>query len=431
MKVAVIGGGLGGTTAAMALARRGIETHLYEARDLPMDGASRWNEGKLHLGYVFAKDRSLATARVMMEGSCTFFPILREFYGAEVPTRHSPSFVYDVVTSGQLSPDAVLSQFAAIDRLLDEERALCGGYPVPVVPYTQFASPGGRTSAKIQVSLRTTEIAIDISSLADFIRERVGRTGGPLRVFANRAVEAVTRQDNGHYALSAGGELPGDTYTHVINASWQNRLALDRSAAHRLPGDWSHRFKIAIHFRDLPSAESFVPSTGILGEYGDIVGFPDGSLYLSWYPASRLMFSREILPPVVTEPTAAEARQLFDRVIDGAATLWPAVEGLRRYREQATIRGGYIYNRGDTDIDDPASGLHRRCQFGISASGNYVSLDSGKLCTAPLVGLLAAAQVTADWQAPPEIGLDLAHCYHLGAPLPTGEPEQLSYTGAA
>jgi glycerol-3-phosphate dehydrogenase len=50
-KVAVIGGGVVGTAVALALARRGVDTVLLEARDELAGGASGSNSGILHTGF--------------------------------------------------------------------------------------------------------------------------------------------------------------------------------------------------------------------------------------------------------------------------------------------------------------------------------------------------------------------------------------------
>jgi glycine/D-amino acid oxidase-like deaminating enzyme len=60
-RVAVIGAGIMGGATALFLARRGVEVVLFEAAPAPFAGASRWNEGKIHLGFLYAADPSLRT----------------------------------------------------------------------------------------------------------------------------------------------------------------------------------------------------------------------------------------------------------------------------------------------------------------------------------------------------------------------------------
>lgn len=59
MRIAVIGGGLFGATAAIYAARAGHDVHLFEARDGLMQGASATNSARLHRGAHYP--RSVAT----------------------------------------------------------------------------------------------------------------------------------------------------------------------------------------------------------------------------------------------------------------------------------------------------------------------------------------------------------------------------------
>ena len=54
-------------------ARRADRTHghdvdLYDELSQPIRAASYYNEGKVHLGLLYAKDPSLRTARLMLDG---------------------------------------------------------------------------------------------------------------------------------------------------------------------------------------------------------------------------------------------------------------------------------------------------------------------------------------------------------------------------
>lgn len=56
MKVAVVGGGLFGATAAVELARSGANVTLYERHDDLLMGATRANQGRIHRGYHYPRD---------------------------------------------------------------------------------------------------------------------------------------------------------------------------------------------------------------------------------------------------------------------------------------------------------------------------------------------------------------------------------------
>ena len=62
-QVAVLGAGIMGSSAALLLSRRGAAVTLFDAQQRPLAGASRWNEGKIHLGFLYSADPSLRTAQ--------------------------------------------------------------------------------------------------------------------------------------------------------------------------------------------------------------------------------------------------------------------------------------------------------------------------------------------------------------------------------
>jgi len=88
MRVAVLGGGLQGACIAMELASAGISVDLYDKNDRCMSQASAQNEGKIHLGYVFANDRSLRTARTVIKGAVTFASLMRRLRREWYPDVH-------------------------------------------------------------------------------------------------------------------------------------------------------------------------------------------------------------------------------------------------------------------------------------------------------------------------------------------------------
>src|SRR3954452_18870597 len=85
MHVAVLGAGIMGCSLALSLARRGARggarVTLLDAAPQPCAGASRWNEGKIHLGYLYAADPSLTTARLVLEAVLAFKPLTERLIG--------------------------------------------------------------------------------------------------------------------------------------------------------------------------------------------------------------------------------------------------------------------------------------------------------------------------------------------------------------
>ena len=84
--------------------------------------------------------------------------------------------------------------------------------------------------------------------------------------------------------------------------------------------------------------------------------------------------------PRAAQDVTARALCEFDRIVPGlgATTI-------------DTVDAGIITAWGATDIDDPNSGLHQRHEVGPWARDGWISVDTGKLTTAPLFAQRAAA----------------------------------------
>ena len=80
--VAVIGAGLAGSCAALALSRAGMQVVVVERDVRPMNRASLRNEGKIHLGLIYALDRP--TAAQQLAGALSFRRTLRQLVGSRV-----------------------------------------------------------------------------------------------------------------------------------------------------------------------------------------------------------------------------------------------------------------------------------------------------------------------------------------------------------
>ena len=72
MRIAIVGGGAAGVCASLELAARGFAVDLYDENHIPVSRASHNNEGKIHLGYVYANDPMVRTARRLARGAVLF-----------------------------------------------------------------------------------------------------------------------------------------------------------------------------------------------------------------------------------------------------------------------------------------------------------------------------------------------------------------------
>lgn len=376
MTVAVIGGGIQGCTVAMELASRGQEVHMFEASSELMSGASRHSEGKIHLGYVYAAEPSLRTARLMARGALAFGPRLRGWLGPAFDdvTRSTP-FTYAVHADSIVPVDLLEARYRRIAGW-----APAGSGSVRRLRGTELA-PYGPT---VVAGFLTDEVAVDTDQLADLIAKSVIECDR-LSVFTSTTVVSAEADTGAVTVLDEGGDQHAMRYDHVVNCAWAGRLAIDRMVGIDPVAAWTFRMKYFVRAR-LDAQRTPPPSTTVvLGPFGDIVDFGRGETYLSWYPDGCTQRTGNISPPSwPVRPDPPTQRALVDAISRGLTTVVPAIADSVASAHDIDVRGGVIYALGTSDVDDPASRFHSRYEVGITTRQRYHTIDTGKFTLAPL-----------------------------------------------
>jgi len=121
MRVGVLGGGLQGCCAAVALAERGAEVIIFDKNDALLTKTAVANEGKIHLGYMYAGDPTLSTAKTMMTGALSFAPFLERYLGQPAQSFSvSAPASYVVHRDSQRNADDVGAYLKTVHALINE-----------------------------------------------------------------------------------------------------------------------------------------------------------------------------------------------------------------------------------------------------------------------------------------------------------------------
>src|SRR5437867_5856232 len=181
MRIAILGAGNAGVCAALELAARGQTVDLYDENAEPISRASRNNEGKVHLGLVYAKDRSLETARTMIWGALHFTSCLKRWIDLEPDDDDviSMPYYYGVHEGTMARPEELKRHYDHCKKLFDEAHAATG------LSYlgrdrTLTAEELSRRDVEKLVDMdhfvtafRTSERAVDPRAVADRLRAAV------------------------------------------------------------------------------------------------------------------------------------------------------------------------------------------------------------------------------------------------------------------
>lgn len=407
--VGIIGAGIAGIGVAIELAARGLRVDLHEKTDRVHGRASRVNEGKIHLGYTYANDPSLRTARRMIEGSWHFGPIIRDWLEQEPPEQaRSAPFHFLVHRDSLLDPVAIDGAYRRIAALNREMAARPGRSYLRL----DGARPPRRLSERereercgpaIVAAFETPEVALDTEVMGEALRRRVAADPRISLRLGSEVLAVEPRARSVHVTARQEGSVEQRRYEHVINASWDDLLHLDHGAGLPTPPGASWRWRHVLRVRAPHGGRGIGSSSIALGAFGDIVTYGGGDVFLSWYPVGRRGLVATRRPPAYWSkgPRHEDVADVRDGTIAALRALVPALDTIDgRALQQADVDAGVIYARGATDIDDPASGLHRRDAIGVRSLGTYHSFDTGKYTTAPLFARRLADAIGGDRRSP-------------------------------
>lgn len=404
-EVAVLGAGLTGITVALDLAETGTRVTLIEQDERAVNRASLRNEGKIHLGFVFSQDTTMASSRLQLDGALQFRNILsRLTNGRTDRLRTSRPFTYLVPRDSIAGVDELSQRFAAIEAMYRDRIArepdcdYLGRRPRSIVRRASLRELPHIRPGRFLAAFNTQEAAIDTCELAGILQATVSMHPN-IDFRPNHTVTSVERVAGG---FSIDGITAGTGFRlrseQVVNALWENRFKIDRTAGMEHEPGWLHRLKYRV-IAKLPERLRNGPSTTlVVGPYGDVVVRADGTAYLSWYPLGLRGWSTDLAPPASWNAPCRGDLPERERAGVAAGILGAIDEWYPGIADAIplAVDAGAIVAYGRTDVDDPASGLHDRTHVGVTSSNGYHSVDPGKLTTAPLIGIRAARIVLAE-----------------------------------
>lgn len=277
VRVGVLGGGLQGCCTALALADRGFAVCLYDCNDMLLSRTAVANEGKIHLGYMYAGDPSLSTARAMIKGALAFEPFLRRYIlGAENILSTSQPAAYVVHRDSQHDVEEVSGYLLQVHNLLAQAVAGKRGAYFGA----ELNSPPRRWSDQErdaiftrEIALRvfdTPEVAINPVELANAVRVSIS-SHPRIEVRSNMRVERTEEDGQRVIVTARGADGPvKDGFDHVVNALWGGRLAIDECMGSKPGRPWLHRLKYGVSFTWPDSIERPPSATFVSGPFGEI-----------------------------------------------------------------------------------------------------------------------------------------------------------------
>lgn len=398
-RVAVLGAGIMGVCTALNLARRGFSVVIFDADRTPLQGASRWNEGKIHLGYLYAADPSLRTMRQVIDGGLTFAPLIRDLLGTDLDDITEDDDLYLVHRNSVAAPDQMESYFRSVSQSIREHPSaryyLADASSAEAIRLTPSELAAISDTPLIVAGFRTPERSLSTIAVADKLTAALrSEPGIELRLgqFVESALPADS--DDGPWRISCTSHVE-DTFDWVINALWHGRIAVDAKLGLAPAEPWSHRYRVSAFVRS--AARVAIPSAVIaVGPFGDIKNYNGRDFYVSWYDAGLLAEAQSIEPPRAPSLDALSKERITAGIREGLAPFFPHLGDLFREADSVRIEGGYVFAAGHGSLADRSASIHRRDRFGIASRGRYLSVDTGKYSSAPLLAVEIAKALAGD-----------------------------------
>lgn len=397
-RIAVLGAGILGSCLALLLARRGHHVTVFDKEHEPVACASRWNEGKIHLGYLYGADQSLSTARHILPGSLNFGRVLSQLLETDLtPHTTSGDDIYLVHRHSVVDPTALEQTFGRIDELLREHPA-SRHYLVDVSrAQTRSLSRAEwgliSSSDEVVAALEVPERSINTQWVAEGLaaalraQPRITLQLGATVTEAKPVVGADGRWQVG----SVDGTC--EQFDAVVNALWEGRLAVDLTAGVAPEPGWSHRFRYCLFIHtDRPVELRSALIT--VGGFGDVKNYNGRDFYMSWYPVGMVRQGSGVTLERPEPLDAAATEQFVSAVRARLGTLLPGTDAVFEAAEDIKVRGGFVFAQARGSVDDPTASIHRRDRFGVRREGNYYSVDTGKYSTAPWMAEQLAAEIS-------------------------------------
>lgn len=388
--IAVIGGGLAGALAALEAADRGAHVVIFEATSGLITGASHVNEGKIHLGYVYAADGTGRTAHRMIQGALCFRPIMERWLSAgRFEQALTGTTDYIVPWDSRIPPAGLERHMARVDRMVSDLSGPGIGYlGEQTVPRCRRLrrSPYRMGPRDIVAAYDTPERSVDTHVLGDAIAAAVRRHPRIELRLGSRVRACV--QGHGGWRVQCGDRSEGP-FAHILNAAWEGRRLIDRNSGIGDRADWFTRYKVSVNINAGAEAHGLKNMTATTGSYGDIVCYRSGRIYLNWYADGMIYATTDCDTPTPVL-TAGDKQRIYRETTRNLTRMVPALADLPDTDPLAdgVIAGGFIVARGRSDIDDSQSQLHQRHAIGLQElAPGYFTLDTGKYTTAPQLAL--------------------------------------------
>jgi len=220
-KVGVLGGGIQGCCIALLLNKLNYDVTIIDQLDDIMSGASLNHEGKIHLGFVYAKDDTFQTGEKMMYSALYFSYYMEYLLEEQIDWNgmKSTKFQYLVPFDSLVTESEMEKYFNKLEILYktilieNPHLSYLGEKPDKLFYKTEVPDSFDKTFFK--ACFQTEEVSISQNKLKIYIKNALERKG--INLILNECIANINKSDNIFYV-----KTNNDIYKYdiVVNCLW-------------------------------------------------------------------------------------------------------------------------------------------------------------------------------------------------------------------
>lgn len=178
-RITIIGAGIQGACVALALAKNGIASTIIDKSFAPIQEASFKNEGKIHLGFVYALDKDFSTRKLMLRGALTFATLIEKWCGKiDWSSFSSDGFNYVVMPDSICSPSEIEKSYSSLSDIISKEQFNTNNYIGQELTYLWKKNVDLKVSQFIKNEhinnfYQTEEVSINPRTFSTIIKEKI------------------------------------------------------------------------------------------------------------------------------------------------------------------------------------------------------------------------------------------------------------------
>ena len=388
--VGILGAGIQGCCVALLFKKLGYDVSLIDQMNDIMEMASKNQEGKIHLGFVYSNDQTFQTGEKMMLSALNFSCVLEYLLDEKIDWKKlkSNKFMYLIPHDSLVPIEKIIEYFDQLQNLytkmIKENPFLSYIGEQPDKIFYQIPVPDNVDNEFFKYAFQTEEIAISQPLLKNIIKKSLITKN--INLILNEYIIDIKKNLNNKYDIQT--DKGYFQFDKIVNCLWSGQQEIDQRLGLNLKNENNLRLKFGITSNYITELENMPSITIVNGPYGDYVNFPykdDRRMYFSWYPYS--MYGM-----IVNETIPTEWNDICKDNIDVKLKEEQLNKHNEKFKElfkrefafiDPKLIGGIIVAIGKDDINHLDSKLHQRNDKSVFHDDGYYSISTCKFTSAP------------------------------------------------